>query len=70
MMAILDEALMEAGSFRLVEQWGSGLEDVDVDASRARRIWVANVLASGNNASPVASRVHQKTSYDLMGGHR
>ena len=26
MMTILDEALMEAGSFRLVQQWGSGLE--------------------------------------------
>ncbi len=54
MMTILDEALMEAGSFRLVQQWGSGLEGVDLDATRARGIWVANVPASGNNADSVA----------------
>ena len=38
MMTILDEALMEAGSFRLVQQWGSGLEGVDLDAARARHL--------------------------------
>ena len=54
MMTILDEALMEAGTFRLVQQWGSGLEGVDLDAARARGIWVANVPASGNNADSVA----------------
>ena len=54
MMTILDEALMEAGSFRLVQQWGSGLEGVDLDAACARGIWVANVPTSGNNADSVA----------------
>jgi phosphoglycerate dehydrogenase-like enzyme len=54
MMTILDETLMEAGSFRLVQQWGSGLEGVNLDAARARGIWVASVPASGNNADSVA----------------
>ena len=54
MMTILDEALMEAGSFRLVQQWGSGLEGVDLDAARAHGIWVANVPALGSNAESVA----------------
>jgi len=54
MMTILDEALLEAGTFRLVQQWGSGLEGVDLDAARVRGIWVANVPASGNNADSVA----------------
>lgn len=54
MMTILDEARMEAASFRLIQQWGSGLEGVDLAAARARGIWVANVPASGNNADSVA----------------
>jgi len=54
MMTVLDEALMEAGTFRLVQQWGSGLEGVDLHAARSRGIWVANVPASGNNADSVA----------------
>jgi phosphoglycerate dehydrogenase-like enzyme len=57
MMTILDEALTEAGSFRLVQQWGSGLEGVDLDAARARGIWVANVPACGSNADSVAEHV-------------
>jgi phosphoglycerate dehydrogenase-like enzyme len=54
MMTILDEGHMEAGTFRLVQQWGSGLEGVDLHAARSRGIWVANVPASGNNADSVA----------------
>lgn len=54
MMTILDEALIEAGSFRLAQQWGSGLEGVDLEAARRRGIWVANVPASGSNAESVA----------------
>ena len=54
MMTVLDEARMEAGNFRLVQQWGSGLEGVDLHAARSRGIWVANVPASGNNADSVA----------------
>ena len=54
MMTILDEARIQAGSFRLIQQWGSGLEGVDLAAARARGIRVANVPASGNNADSVA----------------
>lgn len=54
MMTILDETLLEAGRFRLVQQWGSGLEGVDLDAARARNIWVANVPSRGSNADSVA----------------
>lgn len=54
MMTILDEMLIEGGCFRLVQQWGSGLEGVDIDAARTRGIWVANVPASGSNADSVA----------------
>ena len=57
MMTILDEALIEAGSFRLAQQWGSGLEGVDLEAARGRGIWVANVPASGSNADSVAEHV-------------
>jgi phosphoglycerate dehydrogenase-like enzyme len=53
-MTILDAALIESGNFRLIQQWGSGLEGVDLDAARARRIWVANVPALGSNADSVA----------------
>jgi phosphoglycerate dehydrogenase-like enzyme len=54
MMTVLDAASMESGSFRLIQQWGSGLEGVDLAAARARGIWVANVPASGKNADSVA----------------
>lgn len=57
MMTILDAELIEAGSFRLVQQWGSGLEGVDLDAARRRSVWVANVPASGSNADSVAEHV-------------
>jgi D-isomer specific 2-hydroxyacid dehydrogenase, catalytic domain len=61
MMTVLDEALMEAGTFRFVQQWGSGLEGVDLHAARLRGIWVANVPASGSNADSVAE--HAATPY-------
>lgn len=54
MMTILDAALIRSGRFRLVQQWGSGLEGVDLDAARTRGVWVANVPASGSNADSVA----------------
>ena len=57
MMTILNAELMEAGGFRLVQQWGSGLEGVDLDAARRRGVWVANVPASGSNADSVAEHV-------------
>jgi phosphoglycerate dehydrogenase-like enzyme len=56
-MPRIDAALMEAGRFRLVQQWGAGLEGVDLDAARRKGIRVANVPASGNNADSVAEHV-------------
>jgi phosphoglycerate dehydrogenase-like enzyme len=45
---------MEAGSFRLVQQWGAGLEGVDRTAAHEKGIAVANVPATGGNAESVA----------------
>ncbi len=45
---------MDASQCRLIHQWGSGLEGVDLAAARERGIWVANVPASGSNADSVA----------------
>ncbi len=42
-MVCIDAATMDAGRFRLIQQWGAGLEGVDVPAARERGIWVANV---------------------------
>lgn len=50
----VDGAVMDAGRFRLIQQWGSGLEGVDLEAARARGIWVANVPTAGSNAESVA----------------
>ena len=44
----------EAGTFRLVQQWGAGLEGVDIDAARRKGVFVANVPATGGNAESVA----------------
>ncbi len=57
MMTILDEGLIETGRCQLIQQWGSGLEGVDLDAARRRGIWVANVPAQGSNADSVAEHV-------------
>jgi phosphoglycerate dehydrogenase-like enzyme len=53
-MQRIDAQLMESGSLRLIQQWGAGLEGIDLDAARARNIWVSNVPASGGNAESVA----------------
>jgi phosphoglycerate dehydrogenase-like enzyme len=53
-MSRIDAALMDAGRFRLIQQWGTGLDGVDLEAARSRGIWVANVPASGGNADSVA----------------
>jgi phosphoglycerate dehydrogenase-like enzyme len=54
-MSQIDAALMDAGRFRLIQQFGTGLEGVDLDAARARGIWVANAPASATgNAESVA----------------
>jgi phosphoglycerate dehydrogenase-like enzyme len=53
-MCRIDAALMDRGRFRLVQQWGAGLEGVDLIAAKQRGIRVANVPATGNNADSVA----------------
>jgi phosphoglycerate dehydrogenase-like enzyme len=45
---------IEAGQFRLVQQWGAGLEGVDLDSARSKGVFVANVPATGGNAESVA----------------
>ncbi|WP_158945301.1 2-hydroxyacid dehydrogenase [Granulicella sp. S190] len=45
---------MEVGRFRLVQQWGAGLEGVDLAAARENGVRVANVPATGGNAESVA----------------
>jgi phosphoglycerate dehydrogenase-like enzyme len=54
LMSRIDAARMDAGTFRLVQQWGAGLDGVDLEAARSRSIWVANVPSSGGNADSVA----------------
>ena len=54
LMCRIDAPLMEAGHFRLIQQWGAGLEGVDLIAAKQRGIWVSNVPATGNNADSVA----------------
>jgi phosphoglycerate dehydrogenase-like enzyme len=54
MMFQVTGALMDATRCRLIQQWGSGLEGVDVTAAQVRGIWVANVPSSGSNADSVA----------------
>jgi len=54
LMTVLDAATMESANFRLIQQWGAGLEGVDLGAARARGIWVAYVPAAGSNADSVA----------------
>lgn len=54
MMTTFDKDLISAARVRLIQQWGSGLEGVDIKAAAARDIWVANVPTVGNNADSVA----------------
>ena len=57
LMCPIDAALMDAGRFRLIQQWGAGLEGVDLAAAAERGIAVANVPATGGNADSVAEHV-------------
>jgi phosphoglycerate dehydrogenase-like enzyme len=54
MMFPIDASVMDHIRPRLIQQWGSGLEGVDLGAARARRIPVAGVPSSGSNAESVA----------------
>jgi phosphoglycerate dehydrogenase-like enzyme len=57
MMCRVDAAMMDALRPRLIQQVGSGLEGVDLDAARARQIPVASAPGSGGNAESVAEHV-------------
>lgn len=54
-MTRIGEDLMAASRVRLIQQWGAGVEGVDLEAAKRHGIWVANV-PSGNtfNADSVA----------------
>ena len=54
MMFRIDGEVMDGARFRLIQQWGSGLEGVDLEAARTRGIPVASVPTSGSNAESVA----------------
>lgn len=54
MMHRIDADLIDRARPRLIQQWGSGLEGVDLFHARKNNIAVANVAASGGNADSVA----------------
>ena len=43
MMTRVDVVLIRSTAARLIQQWGAGLEGVDIDAASARGIYVCNV---------------------------
>jgi phosphoglycerate dehydrogenase-like enzyme len=45
---------LEAGTFKLVQQWGAGVEGIDLEAAHEHGVHVANVPATGGNAESVA----------------
>lgn len=45
---------IEAGQFRLIQQWGAGLEGIDLESAKRKGIYVSNVSATGGNAESVA----------------
>lgn len=54
-MARIDRQVMEASPVRLIQQWGTGLDGVDLEAARQRGVWVANVPSDAtHNAGSVA----------------
>jgi phosphoglycerate dehydrogenase-like enzyme len=50
----VDATLMDACGVRMIQQWGAGLEGVDLDAAKTRGVVVANLAATGVNADSVA----------------
>src|SRR5262245_15679594 len=54
LMLRVDASVMDASRARLIHQWGSGLDGVDLSAARSRNIYAANVPTSGSNAESVA----------------
>ena len=57
LMCRIDAEIIKAGTFRLIQQWGAGIEGVDLAAAKERGIQVANVPATGSNANSVAEHV-------------
>jgi phosphoglycerate dehydrogenase-like enzyme len=54
-VARIDSAIVDAGSFGLVQQFGVGLETVDIEAATRAGVWVARVPSGGvGNAESVA----------------
>ena len=54
-LAVIDDRIIRAGSFGLVQQFGVGLETVDVDAATRAGVWVARIPSAGTgNAESVA----------------
>jgi len=45
---------LEAGTFKLVQQWGAGVENIDLEAAHEHGVYVANVPATGGNAESFA----------------
>ncbi len=55
MCPITEEILEEVDQLRLIQQCGSGLEGVDLEAAKKRNIWIANVPTDiSGNADSVA----------------
>ncbi|MCD6184194.1 MAG: 2-hydroxyacid dehydrogenase [Deltaproteobacteria bacterium] len=55
MCSVTEQMITKSDRLRLIQQCGSGLEGVDVDAAIKNNIWVANVpTASSGNADSVA----------------
>ncbi|HET7208087.1 MAG TPA: 2-hydroxyacid dehydrogenase [Terriglobales bacterium] len=54
MMFRIDAGVMSSMRPRLIQQWGSGLEGIDLETARNRGIPVTSVSTSGSNAESVA----------------
>jgi phosphoglycerate dehydrogenase-like enzyme len=57
MMTPLGADQIDATGARLIQQWGSGLEGIDLAAAAAKNVRVANVPSVGSNADSVAEHV-------------
>jgi len=67
MMSRLDAPLISITSARLIQQWGAGLEGVDVDAATARGIYVANVPS---DVTPNAESTSEHALLLMLGAAR
>jgi len=51
----IDEAILRAGNFGLVQQFGVGVDGVDIDAATAAGVWVARVPSAGTGNAESAA---------------